>query len=427
MNSKVLNVNNQDFDKEVLKSNQPVVVYFYSEDCAPCIAFTPIFERVAEKYDGQMKFVKIFRQQNRALAESYNIKSSPAILFFKNGEEVCSRLNGYISNPELRQVIESVIGGTCMRRERQRVYCDVLILGAGPAGLSAAIYASRAKLYTIIIDEGMPGGQVATTYHVANYPGTNGVIRGLDLVENMKKQALDFGAQIDDLKEISEVNFEGSEKYVKTEDTDYYAKSVIIATGAQPRKLPAEGEREFRGRGVHYCATCDGAMYQDTNVLVIGGGNSAVEEAVFLTRYAKHVTIVHQFDHFQASKAAQDEALNHPDIDVIWDSEVRKISGENFVQKVTIENIKTKEQKEIETDGLFVYIGMEPKTDLFKGKVNTNQWGYIQADEDMKTNISGIYVAGDVREKKIRQIATAAADGVVAGIMAEKYINGKNH
>ncbi len=427
MNSKVLNVNSQDFDKEVLKSNQPVVVYFYSEDCAPCIAFTPIFERVAEKYDGQMKFVKIFRQQNRALAESYNIKSSPAILFFKNGEEVCSRLNGYISNPELRQVIESVIGGTCMRRERQRVYCDVLILGAGPAGLSAAIYAARAKLYTIIIDEGMPGGQVATTYHVANYPGTNGVIRGLDLVENMKKQALDFGAQIDDLKEISEVNFEGSEKYVKTEDTDYYAKSVIIATGAQPRKLPAEGEREFRGRGVHYCATCDGAMYQDTNVLVIGGGNSAVEEAVFLTRYAKHVTIVHQFDHFQASKAAQDEALNHPDIDVIWDSEVRKISGENFVQKVTIENIKTKEQKEIETDGLFVYIGMEPKTDLFKGKVDTNQWGYIQADEDMKTNISGIYVAGDVREKKIRQIATAAADGVVAGIMAEKYINGKNH
>lgn len=427
MNSKVLNVNNQDFEKEVLKSNQPVVVYFYSEDCAPCIAFTPIFERAAEKYEGQMKFVKIFRQQNRALAESYNIKSSPAILFFKNGEEICSRLNGYISNPELRQVVESVIGGTCMRRERQRVYCDVLILGAGPAGLSAAIYAARAKLYTIIIDEGMPGGQVATTYHVANYPGTNGVIRGLDLVENMKKQALDFGAQIDDLKEISEVNFEGGEKYVKTEDTDYYAKSVIIATGAQPRKLPAEGEREFRGRGVHYCATCDGAMYQDTNVLVIGGGNSAVEEAVFLTRYAKHVTIIHQFDHFQASKAAQDEALNHPDIDVIWDSEVRKISGENFVQKVTIENIKTKEQKEIETDGLFVYIGMEPKTDLFKGKVNTNQWGYIQADEDMKTNISGIYAAGDVREKKIRQIATAVADGVVAGIMAEKYINGKNH
>lgn len=427
MNSKVLNVNNQDFEKEVLKNNQPVVVYFYSEDCAPCIAFTPIFERVAEKYDGQMKFVKIFRQQNRALAESYNIKSSPAILFFKNGEEVCSRLNGYISNPELRQVVESVIGGTCMRRERQRVYCDVLILGAGPAGLSAAIYAARAKLYTIIIDEGMPGGQVATTYHVANYPGTNGVIRGLDLVENMKKQAMDFGAQIDDLKEISEVNFEGSEKYVKTEDTDYYAKSVIIATGAQPRKLPAEGEREFRGRGVHYCATCDGAMYQDTNVLVIGGGNSAVEEAVFLTRYAKHVTIVHQFDHFQASKAAQDEALNHPDIDVVWDSEVRKISGENFVQKATIENIKTKELREIETDGLFVYIGMEPKTDLFKGKVNTNQWGYIQADEDMKTNISGIYVAGDVREKKVRQIATAAADGVVAGIMAEKYINGKNH
>ena len=426
MNKKVLNVNVNDFEQEVLKSKLPVIVYFYSEDCAPCIAFTPIFERATEKYKDQMKFVKVFRQQNRQLAEKYNIKSSPTVLFFKDGEEVCSRLNGYISNPELRQVIESVIGGACIRKERQKVHCDVLILGGGPAGLSAAIYAARAKLYTVIVDEGMPGGQVATTYHVANYPGTNGVIRGLDLVENMKKQALDFGAQIDDLKEISEVDFNGAEKYIKTEDTDYYAKSVIIATGAQPRKLPAEGEREFRGRGVHYCATCDGAMYQDANVLVIGGGNSAVEEAVFLTRYAKHVTIIHQFDYFQASKSAQDEALNHPDISVIWNSEVRKIMGENFVQKVTVENLKTKETNEIETDGLFVYIGMQPKTDLFKDKIKMTDWGYIQADDNMMTSIPGVFAAGDVREKKIRQIATAVSDGVIAGITAEKYVNGKN-
>lgn len=426
MNEKVISINSQNFEEEVLKSSLPVVVYFYSEDCAPCTAFTPIYERTAEKYESQMKFTKVFRQQNRSLAEKYNIKSSPALLFLKDGEEVCSRLTGYISNPELRAVVESVIGGTCIRKERQKIHCDVLILGAGPAGLSAAIYAARAKLYTVVIDEGMPGGQVATTYHVANYPGTNGVIRGLDLVENMKKQSLDFGAQIDDLKETTEVQFEGEEKYVKTEDADYYAKSIIIATGAQPRKLPAEGEREFRGRGVHYCATCDGALYQDASVLVIGGGNSAVEEALFLTRYAKHVTIIHQFDHFQASKSAQDEVLNHPDIDIIWDSEVRKISGENFVQKVVIENLKTNETREVETDGLFVYIGMQPKTDLFKNKINMNPWGYIHSDEDMMTNIPGVFAAGDVREKKIRQIATAVSDGVIAGITAEKFINGKN-
>lgn len=425
MSDKIIYSNEESFERDVLKSDLPVIVDFYSEDCPPCDALAPIFERTAEKYSEHMRFVKIYRQQNRQLAEKLNVKSSPTVLFFKNGEEVCSRLNGYISKPELRKVIESVIGGVCVRKERQKAYCDLLILGGGPAGLSAAIYAARAKLLTVVVDEGLIGGQVATTFHVANYPGTNGVVRGMDLMENMKKQAVDFGTQIDDLKEIFEINLEGEEKYVRTEDTDYYAKAVIIATGATPRKLPAEGEREFRGRGVHYCATCDGAMYQDTNVLVIGGGNSAVEEAVFLTRYAKHVTIIHQFDHFQASKGAQEEVFKNQNISIIWDSEVRKVSGENFVKSVTIENLKTKELKEIETDGLFVYIGMQPKTELFKDKVGLNEYGYISANEDMTTNIPGVFAAGDVRDKKIRQIATATGDGVTAGIMAEKFITGK--
>jgi thioredoxin reductase (NADPH) len=248
----------------------------------------------------------------------------------------------------------------------------------------------------------------------------------MDLMENIKKQALDFGTQIDDLKEIKQIELDAEEKYLSTEDTEYFAKTVIIATGAQPRKLPVNEEKEFRGRGVHYCATCDGAMYQDTNVLVIGGGNSAVEEAVFLTRYVKHVTIIHQFDYFQASKAAQDEAFKNPNISVIWDSQVSKINGDNFVKSVIIENIKTKETREIETDGLFVYIGMQPKTDMFKGLVEMDENAYIKADEDMKTNIEGVFVAGDVRIKKVRQIATATADGVIAGIMAERYVNAKD-
>ncbi|MCX7710050.1 MAG: thioredoxin-disulfide reductase [Clostridia bacterium] len=308
----------------------------------------------------------------------------------------------------------------------QKVYCDVAILGGGPAGLSAAIYAARAKLFTVVIDEGLPGGQVATTFHVANYPGTNGVIRGMDLMENMKKQALDFGAQIDDMKEISEVRLTGEEKFIKAEDAEYYAKTVVIATGAQPRKLPAEGEREFRGRGVHYCATCDGALYQDTHVLVVGGGNSAVDEAVFLTRYAKTVTVVNRNDRFNASKASVDEMLKNPNISVIWDSEVKKIQGESFVTSVILENNKTKEVKEMQVDGLFVYIGMIPKTDLFKDQVHLNADGYIIADEDMRTNASGVFTAGDVRDKKIRQISTAVNDGTIAGIMVERYINNKS-
>ncbi len=266
---------------------------------------------------------------------------------------------------------------------------------------------------------------MATTFHVANYPGTNGVVRGVDLMENMKKQAVDFGAHIDDLKEISDINLEGKEKIIITENTDYYAKAVLIATGATPRRLQADGEREFRGRGVHYCATCDGALYHDANVLVVGGGESATEEAVFLTRYAKHVTIVNKHDYFRASKTARDEVLKNPNISVMWDSEVRKVNGDNFVKSVIIENIKTGKVEELDMDGLFVYIGMQPKTELFMGKVGMNEQGYITTNEDMATNIPGVFAAGDVREKKIRQIVTAVGDGAIAGIMAERYINEK--
>jgi len=425
MNDAIVKSTMENFDKDVLKSDIPVAVLFYTESCPVCDAFMPIFERTAQKYGKYMKFVKIYRQQNRQLVEDLKIKSSPTVLFYKEGNEVCTRLNGYISNAEFVEAIERVIGDVCKGEKREKVHCDFLILGGGPAGLTAAIYAARAKLHTVVVDEGLIGGQVATTFQVANYPGTNGVVRGIDLMENMKKQALDFGAYIDDLKEISDVNLEGKEKLVTAKDTDYYAKAVLIATGATPRRLPVEGEKEFRGRGVHYCATCDGAMYFDANILVVGGGESAAEEAVFLTRYAKHVTIINRHDYLKASKTAQDEVFRNPNISVVWNSEVRKINGDSFVKSVTIENLKTGKIEEIETDGLFVYIDTQPKTELFAGKVGMNEEGYILTNEDMATNIPGVFAAGDVRAKKVRQIATAVGDGAVAGIMAERYINGK--
>jgi thioredoxin reductase (NADPH) len=238
---------------------------------------------------------------------------------------------------------------------------------------------------------------------------------------------MSFGAVVESFKEVLEIDLSKDIKYVKTEDTDYYAKCVVLATGAEPKKLPAEGEREYRGRGVHYCATCDGAMYQDRKVVVIGGGNSAVEEAVFLTRFASHITVIHQFDHFQASRVAQDELFRNSNIDVIWDSEVRKIEGDALVKNLVIENLKTKETKTIPADGVFVYIGMQPRTDVLDGQVKLNEWGYISADENLRTNIDGVYAAGDVLDKKFRQIATAVGDGAVAGLMAEKYVAEKNH
>ncbi len=416
-------INAGEFETEVLKSDQPVIVDFYSEECPPCEVLAPIYEKMAGKYGKHLKFIKILRQDNRELAKSLNVSSSPTVLFFKQGKEIGSRLNGYLNKPQVRKAIESILGDFIPASEMKRINSDVIILGAGAAGLSAAIYASRAKLKTVIIDESVPGGQTASTYHVANYPGTPGVVRGKEIIQNMREQALSFGTVIEDLKEIFEVKLNGSTKYVKTEDTEYFGKVLIIATGAEPRALPAEGADEFKGRGVHYCATCDGAMYQDRKVVVVGGGNSAVEEAVFLTRFASHVTIIHQFDHFQAGQSAQEEAFLNPKINIIWNSEVRKVNGAGHaLTGVVIENLKTKELIEVPTEGAFVYIGTAPRSELYRGELQLDKWGYIIAGEDTKTNLEGVYAAGDIRNKPIRQVITAAADGAIAGIMAERYL-----
>lgn len=423
MSEKILHINSDEFEDIVLKSEIPVIVDFYSEDCAPCEVLAPIYEKMAEKYGQYIKFVKILRQANREFAKSINVSSSPTVLFYKNGKEIGSRLNGFMNKPQVRKAIEGILGDVLPKEEMKRVDCDILILGAGAAGLSAGIYAARAKMNTVIIDESVPGGQTASTYHVANYPGTPGVVRGKEIIQNMREQAKSFGARIDDLKEIFEVKLTDKIKYVLTEDTEYYAKAVIIASGAKPRALPAEQADEFKGRGVHYCATCDGSMYQDRKVVVVGGGNSAVEEAVFLTRFASHVTIIHQFDNFQASKIAQEEAFKNEKIDIIWDSEVRKVNGQGHsLTSVVIENLKTKELSEVPTEGAFVYIGTEPMSKIYQGQMAIDEWGYIIAAENTKTSADGVFAAGDIRTKPIRQVVTAAADGAVAGIMAEKYI-----
>ena len=309
MSEKIIYINADQFEEQVVKSRTPVIVDFYSEDCAPCDVLAPIFEKMADKYGEHIKFVKILRQDNREFAKSINVTSSPTVLFYQDGKETGTRITGFMNKPQVRKAIEEILGDVLPKEELKTETFDLIILGAGAAGLSAAIYASRSKLRTLVLDESVPGGQAASTYHVANYPGTPGVVSGKELIKNMREQALSFGAIIEDLKEIFKVDLAGEKKYVLTEDTEYFADAIIIATGAKPRALDAIGADEAKGRGVHYCATCDGSMYQDRKVVVVGGGNSTVEEAVFLTRFASHVTIIHQFDHFQASKTAQEEAF----------------------------------------------------------------------------------------------------------------------
>ncbi len=299
---------------------------------------------------------------------------------------------------------------------------DVIVIGGGPAGLTAGIYLSRAKAKVLILNEGITGGQMVLTHKIANYPGISS-ISGYMLAKTMENQATKFGCDIKSNIMISDLKLNGLIKEIQINKSDVFkSKSVIIATGGKSRLLNVSGEKEFTGRGISYCATCDGDFFQDKNIIVIGGGNSALEEAVSLTQYAKKVTIVHQFDHFQAHEHAVKEAKNNEKINFIMESEIVEFSGQESLSDVKIKNIKSKEIAEIKTEGAFVFIGYTPQTNFIKDKVNLNNFGEIKVDNRLQTNIKGVFAAGDVRVKKIRQITTATSDGTIAALNALDYI-----
>jgi thioredoxin reductase (NADPH) len=306
---------------------------------------------------------------------------------------------------------------------KTQVTCDVLILGAGPAGLTAAIYAARSLLVTVVLDVSLVGGLVATTFQIANYPGVNGVVSGTRLMENMKNQAVSFGAVIHDMQRILSVGLEGKEKRVETETAVYHSGTIIIATGAQPRKLPVPMEQEYRSRGVHYCATCDGALYRDAEVMVAGGGISALEEAEFLMRYAKRVTIINRAETFRAPPGVTRHVLGLPGISARYRSQITAVSGDVFVTSATVRDTVSGITEEVPVEGIFVYIGSQPDTRLFSPALELSPGGFILAGEDMRTSIPGVFAAGDIRGKAIRQITTAVSDGTVAAVMAERYLS----
>ncbi|VBB47519.1 Thioredoxin reductase [uncultured Paludibacter sp.] len=306
----------------------------------------------------------------------------------------------------------------------EKIY-DVMILGAGAAGLTAGIYASRAKLDTLILNEGVIGGQMVLTNEIANYPGVE-TVKGYELVNIMKKQAKEFGCTIKTNVKIIRYDLKGETKEVELEDgRKFQAKTVILAPGGKPRSLNIPGEKEFEGRGISYCATCDGDFFQDKRLVVVGGGNSALEEAVTLTNFASHVTIVHQFDHFQAFAHAVEEAKKNPKIDFVMSSEPRAYIGGENLQKVRIENMITHEMSDIETDGVFVFIGYMPNTTAFDGIVEINERNEIMVDAAMRTNVDGVFAAGDSIAKRYRQVTTAVAEGTIAALSASEYIRTK--
>ncbi len=296
---------------------------------------------------------------------------------------------------------------------------DTIILGGGPAGLSAAIYASRGAVSTAIVDINMLGGQPSNYLELENYPGFQ-VVGGYDLMEKFEEHADKFGVQKFPMQEIESVDLKN--KIIKTKEHEFKAKTIIIATGAQPMKLGVPGEKEFVGRGVSYCAVCDGAFYRNKIVAVVGGGNAAVEEAMYLTKFADKVYVIHRRDELRADKIVQERAFKNEKIEFIWNSVVKEIKGDNLVTTAVLENVKTKEVSDLAVNGVFPYIGMTPNVELFSGQLQQDARGFIITDETMATSAEGVFAVGDVRTTPLRQVVTAAADGAVGAVYAVKYL-----
>lgn len=307
---------------------------------------------------------------------------------------------------------------------------DIVIIGAGPAGLAAGLYAGRARMSTLIIEKEKDGGQIVQTAEIENYPGGLLEDSGPSLVARFSAQAEKFGCE-KVLDTVQEVELDGPVKKIVCNKETYEAKAVIIASGASPSHIGCPGEAEFTGKGVSYCATCDAAFFEDFEVYVVGGGDAAVEEAMYLTKFARKVTIIHRKDELRAAKSIQEKAFKNEKLAFMWNSVIKEIKGDGLVNSMIVENTKTGEQTEIVADeedgifGIFVFIGFKPATAVFEGKVNMER-GYIVTDQEMRTNVPGVYAAGDCRVKELRQVITAASDGAIAAWQAARYIDEMN-
>jgi thioredoxin reductase (NADPH) len=306
-------------------------------------------------------------------------------------------------------------------KEPEVPFYDLVIIGGGPAGLTAATYAGRAAIKTLVLLGSNPGGQVSNSEQVENFPGFPEGISGVELAQRMQAQAKRFGAELS-VDSVTEVDFTSSPLIIRTHSNVYRARTAIVATGAAPRLLGVPGEKEFFGRGVSTCATCDGFFYKGKEVAVIGGGDSAVDEGTVLTKFADKVTIVHRRDELRATKIYQERAFANPKVYFKWDSVVEEILGDHTVTGIRLRNVKTGQESVLDVDGVFIYIGMVPRTEIFEDQLELDDWGYIVSDERMHTNVPGVFVAGDVQDPLYRQIVVATGSGAIAAMEAEKFL-----
>jgi thioredoxin reductase (NADPH) len=419
-------INSSEFEAEVLKSGK-VVLDFYSTECPPCEALASKFEDLSLLYGKDVKFLKIFRQGNRELADKLGVKSSPTLLFFDSGKEVGERLTGGVKRIDIIRNLDSLLPAEKVKSIKSQIKpsvseFDVIILGAGPGGLTAGLYLCQSKINTVLIDIALPGGHVSTTHEVSNYPGFIEPQAGYMLSHNMSEQTKLCGTIYKVAVDITRVDLEKKEVIIDEYET-VKAKKIIIATGTTPNLTGAPGEKELKGKGISYCATCDAKYFDGKEAVVIGGGNSAVEESEYITRFASKLTIVHQFDKFTANKQAQDKVFNNPKIKILFDNEPRSFTRDGDKIITEIENVRTKVKQKLFSDGVFIFIGMKPNIDLFRDKLELDKWGYIKTNEDMKTSVDGVFAVGDVISKKYRQITTAVADGTIAAMAIAKELD----
>jgi len=426
-NHPVREISAEEFELEVLQSDRPVILDFYSTECAPCEAVAPKFEALAALYGTHVKFLKIFRQGNRELAERLNVRASPTLLFYVGGKEVNERLAGAIRRAAIRQALDTLVPAEVPEQIAQlqqptTTEADLLILGGGPAGLTAGIYAAQAKLKVIVVDAGLGGGNLSITHQISNFPGFPQPQPGFMLAHYMVEHAKVAGVELRLAADVSDVDLDRRSLVVDGLET-IHARKLIVATGSSPRPIGVKGEKEFRGKGISYCATCDAKYFDGKHAIVIGGGNSAIEEALFIANFAEKVTVVHQFAELQANKEAQARAFADPKIEFVFEHEPREfIHDGRTVSNVVVEDLKTHEFRKLSCDGVFIFAGMRPNLELFGERFELDSFGYVKVDADMHTNLPHVFAAGDIVSKRHRQMTTAVSDGTIASIMVSREL-----
>ena len=415
----VMNINSKKL-KAMIENGKTFLVDFWAPWCPHCRKINPAYEQIAEQYAGVLEVVKVNMDENDKLWSELQVELIPTLRLYVDGKPIASTVA-----PESKAAIDEFLSGILPEHEEEddaHVY-DMLIIGGGPGGYTAALYAARAGLDTLVIEKLSAGGQMALTHQIDNYPGFVDGIGGWELADQMQRQAERFGAKTQNA-EVRSVDLKDNPKKVETSEGTFYGKTIVLATGANPRELGVSNEKELVGRGVAYCAACDGMFYKGKTVVVVGGGNTAAADALLLSRVAEKVIIVHRRDTLRATKIYHEPLMRAENVEFRWNSVVMELLHEDKLIGVRLKDVQTGEETVLAADGVFVSVGRKPATELVADQVELDKGGYIVAGENTATNIPGVYAVGDVRTKLLRQVVTAVADGAMAVHMAEEFLAG---